>query len=107
MRDGSRSAVRTWYYLTRVWRNTKLGKEFFGQRSDRWIIHIAVRVHHMHKNATTFVRNGWAISTSIATLGEFSFPSTMPEAEQKAEVQRQYAAWKATLTRDEDGELSA
>ena len=29
----------------------------------------------------------------------------MPEAEQKAEVQRQYVAWKATLTRDPHGEL--
>ena len=29
----------------------------------------------------------------------------MTEAQQKAEVQRQYAAWKATLTRDKDGDL--
>ncbi len=89
--------MRTWSYLTKEWRNTKLGKEFFGQRSDRWIAHIPVRVHHKHSNGTFFIRNGWAISTSIATLGEFSFPTTMPEAEQKAEVQRQDAAWKATL----------
>ena len=81
LRDGSRAAVRTWKYLTKEWRSTRLGKEFFGQRSDRWIIHIPVSVHHKRKNGTTFVRNGWAISTSIAPLGELSFPSTTPEAE--------------------------
>ena len=40
LRDGSRGTVRTWNHLTKEWRNTKLGKEFFGQRSDRWLINI-------------------------------------------------------------------
>ena len=74
--------MRTWNHLKKTWRNTKLGDEFFGQRSDRWIINIPIKVHHEHKDGTFYIRNGWAISTSIATLGEFSFPSTMPEAEQ-------------------------
>ena len=37
LRDGSRGTVRTWNHLTKEWRKTKLGKEFFGQRSDRWL----------------------------------------------------------------------
>ncbi len=105
LRDGSRAAVRTWNYLTKEWRDTKLGKEFFGQRSDRWLINIPVKVHHRRTNGSTWVRNGWAISTTIATLSEFSFPSTTPEAEQKAEIQRQFAARKATLTKDVHGGL--
>ena len=64
-----------------------------------------VKVHHRKANGEYYTLDGWAISTSIANIGEFSFPSTMTEAEQKAEVQRQYAAWKATLTRDADGDL--
>jgi hypothetical protein len=106
LRDGSKGTVRTWNHLTKEWRNTKLGKDFFGQRSDRWLINIPVKVHHKRGGGLNpWIRQGWAISTSIASLGEFSFPSTMPEAEQKAEVQRQYVAWKATLTRDAYGEL--
>ena len=58
LRDGSRGTVRTWNHLTKEWRITKLGKEFFGQRSDRWLINIPVKVHHKRANWPDWIRQG-------------------------------------------------
>ena len=73
LRDGSRAAVRTWNHLKKEWRRTKLGKDFFGQRGDRWIVNFPVKVHHRHKDGTFYVMNHWASSTSIPALGDFFF----------------------------------
>ena len=78
---------------------TKLGKDFFGQRSDRWIIDIPVQLHLERTDGTIYSREDWISSTLIPTLRALSFPSSTPHAEQEAEVRRQYGAWKATLQR--------
>ncbi len=55
LRDGSRATVRTYNHLKKNWKNTKLGDVFFNEKTDRWIIHIRIRVHHPHKDGTAFV----------------------------------------------------
>ena len=104
LRDGSRAAVRVFNHLKGEWRLTKLGEDFFGKRNDRWIVDIPVKVHHPHKNGTYYIRETWIASTSILALGELAFPSSLPEAEQRAEVVRRVEAWLSSIEEKFDGE---
>ncbi|MCP3885265.1 MAG: hypothetical protein GY700_07290, partial [Propionibacteriaceae bacterium] len=98
LRDNSQVAVRRWSPKNGRWDMTRLGKEFYSDQRANWIVRIPVKTHLKRKNGTYYVKDGWIDSTSIPALGELSFPATMSEAQQRAEVRRRTQAYLDTKT---------
>ena len=59
----------------------------------------------MRKNGSYYEKEGWLAPTTITELGEMSFPRSMSEAEQRAEVARRVQAWLATKTEVFEGKI--
>ena len=92
--------MRTWDHLKEEWRLTKLGEEFFSQQKDRWIARVPVKVYLRRANGSYYVKEGWLESTSVPSLGELTFPASMSEVDQRAEVKRQVDAWLDSQTEE-------
>ncbi len=104
LRDGTPGTVRTWNHLTNSWKLSKLGLDFYGRKSDRWIVRVPVTAHVQRVNGSYWAKQDWIESTSIPELGEMAFPASMTEPQQRAEVKRRVAAWLATKTEEFEGE---
>ena len=88
LRDGNNAVGRTWDHIHKKWNLTRLGRQFYGERSDRWIAHIPMVRHLPRKNGTYYEKEDWLISTSLSEIGELSFSASLSEQEQRAEVRR-------------------
>ena len=103
LRDGSHAVVRSWNHLRGEWRLTQLGRQFYGQRQDRWLIHFPTRTHIQRKNSSYFVKDDW-LPSSATDLGELSYAATTSEAAQRADVQRRAQEWLASIERQYEGQ---
>ena len=83
--DGTTAVARTWNPRKNEFSFTKTGKEYYQYHSDRWLVQLPAKVHLRRKNGSYYVREEYLPSTAVS-VGEINLPSTMTEAQQRAEV---------------------
>ena len=96
LRDGSTATVRTWNHLKGTWRLTKLGTESFGNRQNQWVVRIPVRAYLRRASGSYYIKEDWVVDPE--GLDRISFPASMSEEDQRAEVKRQVQAWLTSKT---------
>jgi len=86
--DGTTAVARTWNPRKNEFTFTKTGKEYYQHHSDRWLVQLPAKIQLRRKNGSYYVRDEYLQSSAVG-LGEIHLPSTMTEAQQRAEVKRQ------------------
>ncbi len=101
MLDGTTAVVETWDNTNGGWRFTKLGKHFYKDSTDTYLVTFPIQKVLIRHNGSEWKEDTVLKSTAIP-LGEIKLPALMPEAEQLAEVKRRTLAYVASLPRDDD-----
>ena len=83
--DGSTVTARTWNPRTDTYKFTKAGTEYYKHHKDRWLVQWPTKSWTRRKNGTYYIRDEYLPATAV-DLGEINLPSTMADAQQKAEV---------------------
>jgi hypothetical protein len=86
MADGQEQAVRRWDNVRRRWNFTKLGREFYKESVDRYVVTLPTEEVLVRKNKSTFVVEGSLASTAIPQLGELTVSTLKSEEAQLKEV---------------------
>ncbi len=95
--NGKTNAVRIWDGIKREWRFTALGRHYYKESTDRYVITFPVRLAMIRHNGSVWT--DWSVLKSTATdIGEVTLPTLMPEEEQIA------LHFIASLLLDEDGD---
>ena len=95
--NGKTNAVRIWDGVKRDWRFTALGKKFYKESMDRYVITFPVIQTLIRINGTESMDFTVIRSTAVEEIGEITLPTLMPEEEQLAEVKRRALAYIANL----------
>ena len=98
--DGRKATVRSWDPVRSQWRYTKLGKDFYKDAKDSYVVTFPVKEMHVVNGEVVWQKDTVLKSTAV-DLGEIKLPTLMPEAEQLAEVKRQAEPYVNSLPEDE------
>ena len=99
--DGRKAGVRSWDPVRREWRYTKLGRDFYKDATDSYVVTFPVKEMHIVDGEVVWEKDTVLKSTAV-DLGEISLPTLMPEAEQLTEVKRRAKAYVDSLP-EQDG----
>ena len=83
--DGTSRAVSVW--SAGGWRQTDLGKKFYVNATDRYVVSSPVSVDIVRKNGTVYRREDWLASTAVP-LGEIEIKRGASEHDELVEVKR-------------------
>ena len=98
--DGRKATVRSWDPVRSKWRYTKLGKDFYKDSQDSYVVTFPVKEIHIEDGEVVWEKDTVLKSTAV-DLGEISLPMLMPDAEQLAEVKRRAEAYVNSLPEQE------
>ena len=99
--DGRKAIVRSWDPVRSEWRYTKLGRDFYKDSVDRYVVTFPVKEMHIVDGEVVWEKDT-VLKSTATSLGEVALPTLMPEAEQLAEVKRRADAFVAGLD-EQDG----
>ena len=100
--NGKTSAVRIWDGVNRQWRFTALGKKYYKESTDRYVITFPVLQTLIRYNGSKW-EDETVLKSTATSIGEITLPTLMPEEEQLAEVKRRALAYIAALPVDDEG----
>ena len=101
MRDGTPATVRTWDNIRRDWRFTRIGRAYYAESKDHFVVTFPAVASLVRLNGSVYMDKTVVKSTAL-TLGEIAVPSLMPSDEQLALVRAKTAEFISTLPRDDD-----
>ena len=85
--NGKTNAVRIWDGVNRQWRFTALGKKYYKESTDRYVITSPVLQTLIRYNGSKW-EDETVLKSTATSIGEITLPTLMPEEEQLAEVKR-------------------
>jgi len=103
-RRGETKTVREW--RGDRWHVTALGKQFYKNRTARYIVDLPARARYTHEGRyQSWDEDEFLSSTAVDGLGVLQAPAAMDEEAQKEEILRQISDWVAAQTPTPHGVL--
>jgi hypothetical protein len=91
--DGSMKAVSRFDNVTKEFKPTATGRQFFKNRKNTFVVLFPVSVDLTRTSGSTFTRTGDHMPSTATPLCRIEVSSALSETQQIAEVKRQALAW--------------
>ena len=85
--NGTTSAVRIWDGVKRDWRFTALGRQYYKESQDRYVVTFPVKQTLIRMNGSVWEEHT-VLKSTATEIGEIIVPTLMPQEQQLEKVKR-------------------